>query len=327
MKEKEDQEKYKKGDGLNVDALEQKITEIDAQELKDLIHKFHENMDTLYKMLLLPLVLCTDEFLGHNKLLLTLEARLASKTTDKLGKDMSEEDKKRYLEEEKRIWETKYKPRKNELFYEAYKNGEKKLNSMLANADTYKSYRSLLYSGIIFIWCNFEVIMKDLWETTLNKAGKNVKKFALENIGKIESDNDFSGVRGKYVNLDFLGQYNFNISNKLGSVLVNKFDFTSPYGIRNAFVCIFPRSTTIRKTLEREGLKQLEARRSVIVHRAGIIDSSFCKKTGTDQKEIGTNLQLSEEDVFEFGNLTIDVVLTMVKAVSSNLSSSKKVTL
>jgi hypothetical protein len=107
---------------------------------------------------------------------------------------------------------------------------EEKFSSMLKSPDVYKAYRSLLYSGVVFVWCSFEIFMKDLWETSLNIAGKHVKKMALGNIGKIENNDSYSGIRGKYVSLDNLGQYNFNISNKLGSILVNKFDFTSPYG-------------------------------------------------------------------------------------------------
>lgn len=321
---REEEQTYKKGYGLNIDTFEQETNKIEVKELRELCRRFHENMHTLYTMLLLPYVLCTDEFLGHNKLLLTLEARLASKTTNKWGEEMSEEDKNRYIEEKKRIWETKYKPKEEQLFYEAYRKGEEKFSFMLKNLDIYNSYRSLLYSGVVFIWCSFEIFMKDLWETALNIAGKRVKKMALGNIGKIENNDSYSGIRGKFVSLDYLGQYNFNISNKLGSILVNKFDFTSPYGIKEAFVCLFPKSTAIKGALEDEGLKQLEARRSVIVHRAGIVDSSFCKKTGVDQKKIGANLQLSEKGVLDYGNVTIDIALKMIKAVSSILSGSKK---
>jgi hypothetical protein len=197
---------------------------------------------------------------------------------------------------------------------------------MLEKAAIYKSYRSLLYSGIVFIWSSFEVFAKDLWETALNMAGKRVKTHALQNIDKIEDTNKYSGIKGKYISLDYLRQYNYNIKNKLGNILVNKFDFTSPYGIKEAYLYAFPKSTAIREAINSEGLVQLEARRSVIVHRAGIIDSPFCKKTGVDQKKIGTNLELSNEEVIDYGNITIDVALKMIKAITSILSSNTKET-
>ncbi len=53
----------------------------------------------------------------------------------------------------------------------------------------------------------------------------------------------------------------------------------------------------IKEALENKGLIQLEARRSLIVHRAGVIDATFCKKTEINQKEIGTYLNLSDEEV------------------------------
>jgi len=89
-------------------------------------------------------------------------------------------------------------------------------------------------------------------------------------------------------------------------------------------LCLFPKSTVIKEALENEGLIQLEARRSLIVHRAGVIDSAFCKKTGISEKEIGTYLHLSDEEVFEYGNVTIDVVSKTIKAVSAILSSRRK---
>jgi hypothetical protein len=66
---------HKKETGLNIDILKRENNKIAIKELRDLCHKFHENMGTLYTMLLLPYVLCTDEFLGHNEILLTLEAK------------------------------------------------------------------------------------------------------------------------------------------------------------------------------------------------------------------------------------------------------------
>lgn len=184
-------------------------------------------------MVCLPVMLCSEGFMGFNYLLLDLETRISSEIFD-LEKT-SEEERKRYLEEEKRIWKTKYKPKGKQLVDDAIHKAEGKFNSMLKRPEIYKSYRSLLYSAIVFVWCNFEVFMKDLWEASLNTAGKRVKKTALGNINKIENNDGYSGIRGKYVNLDYLGQYDFNISNKLGSILVNKFDFTSPYGIKDAF--------------------------------------------------------------------------------------------
>lgn len=318
----EEKQIYKKTYNIKIEALEQEISKIELKGLRELCHGFYENMDTLSTMVILPAILCSNEFMRFNYVLLSLEAMLASKTEN--WEKASEEDKKRYSEEEKRIWETKYKPKGEQLARDAASKGVDKFSFMLKRPDIYKSYRVLLYSAIVFVWCSFEIFMKDLWETSLNIAGKRVKKMALGNIGKIENNDSYSGIRGKYVSLDNLGQYNFNISNKLGSILVNKFDFTSPYGIKEAFICLFPKSTAIKEALENEGLKQLEARRSVIVHRAGMLDATFCQKTGINRKEIGTYLQLSDEEVFDYGNVTIDIALKMIKAISSILSSSKK---
>jgi len=102
-----------------------------------------------------------------------------------------------------------------------------------------------------------------------------------------------------------------------------KFDFTSVNGIREAYLCAFPKSANIRDALENKGIIGLEAIRNVVVHNAGIVDETFCKKVNASKSEIGERLQLNSHRLFNYGNSSIDVGLRIMTAVSSSLSYAK----
>ena len=137
-------------------------------------------------------------------------------------KRANEEDLEEYADN---IWKTKYEPKMDEIMDKAIKEEGESFSKLLESAYLYEPYRSLLYAGIVFTWCSFEVCMKDLWETALNIGNKLVMKTTLRNIVNIDKINNFYGIQGKYINLEYLAQYNYNVSDKLGSILVNKFVF------------------------------------------------------------------------------------------------------
>jgi hypothetical protein len=73
----------------------------------------------------------------------------------------------------------------------------------------------------------------------------------------------------------------------MGTILVNKYDFTSLQGISIAFRSAFPKSEAICDQLNKDELKELTAKRNLIAHKGGIIDEEYCKKLNLSLKEIG----------------------------------------
>lgn len=307
---------------LDTDTLAEELKKIKKTPIKQIGNNFHDNLILVGFMISLPEIISALDHVKHNFYVLGLKEGLIEGIRDGVLnlKRASEEDLEEYADN---TWKTKYEPKMDEIIDKAIKDGGESFSELMERAPFYESYRSLLYAGIVFTWCSFEVCMKDLWETALNTGNKLVMKTTLSNVSNIDRINNFSGIQGKSINLDYLAQYNYNVANKLGSILVNKFDFSSVYGIKQAYSCAFPRSTAIKEALENKELVQLEARRHIIVHKAGVIDDAFCKKTNVNKKLTGNKLGLSDEELSEFGNVAIDTVIQVIKAVSTILSVGK----
>jgi len=165
------------------------------------------------------------------------------------------------------------------------------------------------------------VLTRELWKQSLNEGGKHLGNEVIKKLP--EQTRGIGKMQGKYIRLDYLGKYNYNLSKDLGTVLMDKFDFTSLSGICEAYKCAFPKSENIKKALRSEKLGELEAARNVIVHNAGIIDGDFCKRTSTSLAEKGNRLRLNNRKVCEYGNVVIDVGVAVMLAVYSNMAYIK----
>lgn len=312
---------YCMGYKVDTDTLAKELKKI-KNPLKQIGNNFHDNLMLVGLMISLPEVICAFDHVKHKFYVLGLEEGLRKGISNGILK-LERASKEKIEEDADKIWKTKYEPKIDELTNKAIKDGQESFSKLIEHTYFREPYRSLLYAGIVFTWCSFEVCMKDLWETALNIGNKLVVKTTLKNIINVDKISNFYGIQGKYINLEYLAQYNYNVSNKLGSVLVNKFDFSSVYGIKDAYLCAFPRSATIKEALENKELAQLEARRHIIVHKAGVVDDAFCKKTGISKTRIGNKLELSDEELSNFGNVVIDIVIQLIKAVSSIISGAK----
>jgi hypothetical protein len=183
------------------------------------------------------------------------------------------------------------------------------------------TYEATLYSGTVWIWCSFEVLMKELWEYALNMGSGHTKNNIIKGLSSQEQFGD--QIQGKYISLEYLAKYNYDISRNLGTVLKNKFDFTSCSGIRKAFSFAFPKNKDMEQILSKEELSELEATRNVIVHNAGIIDDAFCKRVVADATFLGQKLELSNRKVAEFSNNVIDIGLFIMQVVSDDIKNEK----
>jgi hypothetical protein len=164
--------------------------------------------------------------------------------------------------------------------------------------------------------------MKDLWETTLNIAGRRVIKDVLKNISKEKGGSDKGLLVGKSITLDYLAKFDYNLSNKLGTVLINKFDFNSLSGIKGAYSSAFPKSTTIKNSLANKALIKVEAKRNVIAHRSGLIDAEYCKKTGTNESKIGKSLDISSRVVEDYDYTLNEIGADILLAIKSIVSAT-----
>lgn len=148
-------------------------------------------------------------------------------------------------------------------------------------------------------------------------AGKQLLKETMKNISKKKD-------AGKTIPIDYLARFDYNLSNKIGTALLNKFDFDSLSGLKEAFYYAFPRSMSIRNELESNILAETEAKRNVIAHRAGVIDTDYCSRSNTSKRKIGKELEISSKSVEKTNEEITDIVLHIIKAASAIVSGSRR---
>jgi len=305
---------YNSKDEIKTDTLKTGLKKVKIKEIKQLGLKFHDNLDLVANMVTLPHALLSLEHakraLVPHEIMAALKSRL---------------EKKDYSEARKEVFESDVLPKMQTTLDEAMDGGEKAFLNLLQDnwIGLSNTYEALLYSGTVWIWCSFEVLMKELWVIALNIGGSYASKNVIRNLSNPEDAGGIDLLRGRYVSLDYLARYGYNISNQLGSALSYKFDFTSVNGIKEAYLCAFPKSIAIRDSLDNKGIIGLEATRNVVVHNAGIVDEEFCKKMNMSKSEIAKKLQLNSRKLSDYGNSTIDVGLHVITAVSSIVSYAK----
>jgi len=167
-------------------------------------------------------------------------------------------------------------------------------------------YKALLYSGLIWAWISFEVFASDLWEAVVNMATGKVRDRILSSIG---------GARPS-IKIDYIAKYDYDLRGRLGTMMKGSYDFTSLNGIQKAYKVIFPKSQSISDALGKRELIELEASRHLIVHRSGIVDDEFRRKTKLKLKN-GSELAVTDKQVLDYCNLVAEVALVLLLAAES----------
>jgi len=299
--------------------LSKGIKKIRRHSIRHLGENLCASLGLVNEMIALPSKLLALLHFERSVVFYDTKARILAQLT-RNGEESFEEV---YRKELDKVIESEFQPESEKIARGAVEEGKNIFKQMLEKNEIglQGTYDGILASSTVWIWCSFEVLMRELWKQSLNEGAKYLGNVV---INKLQSqDGGIDKIQGKYIRLDYLAKYNYDISKDLGNVLVDKFDFTSCSGIRKAYNCAFHRSENIKKALTSEKLGELEAARHVIVHNAGIIDSDFCKRTSTSLTEKGNRLKLNNRKVCEYGNAIVDVGIAVMLAVQSNMTYIK----
>ena len=310
---------FDSGHSIDTAILSKGIRKIRRNSIRHLGENLYASLGLVNKMIALPSKLLALLHFERSVVFYDTKARILAKLRQS-GEDDFEEQ---YQKELDKVFESEFKPKAEEIAKGAVQVGRSMFTEMLEKDEIglRGTYDALLQSSIVWIWCSFEVLMRELWKQSLNEGGTYLGNIVTKRLQREGRGND--KVQSKSIRFDYLAKYNYDLSKNLGTVLLDRFDFTSIGGIREAYSCAFPKSENIKKALESEKLSELEATRHVIVHNGGIIDSDFCKRTSTSLAEKGSSLGLNNRKACEYGNAVIDVAIVVMLAVYSNIAYIK----
>lgn len=187
--------------------------------------------------------------------------------------------------------------------------GRRALNELRAKIPPIEdAIRIQALNSLAHIWTIFESTTKDIWVFLLN----NFQSLFLNNILDSKTDSEVEGVNGKFISISLLGKFDFNVNNRLGDILSNKYDFTSCSGIRRAFGDLDKSKTNYFQFLSDQELFRLESIRNLVVHKAGIIDDQFLRKVKVIDQKVGERILISKTDMGLYSDAAIVALIKIL---------------
>ena len=134
------------------------------------------------------------------------------------------------------------------------------LLSSLREGGLESASRELIQHGIILLWSALEVLFRDTFEVHLNE-NPSVAQTLISDPGTRKR------FEAEKFSLETLVEYGFDLSTKLGSVLVSQRDFSDLPTVKVVYSVIFGSCSCLIKRLNEAELWLLYQRRHLFVHR------------------------------------------------------------
>lgn len=150
--------------------------------------------------------------------------------------------------------------------------------------------QELVQQGLVLVWSAFEVFCRDTFEAFLNLNPAKAKLLMDDATARKRFD-------AQKLPWETLFQHGFDLSTRLGSVLVGQQDFSDLPTIKLVFTTLFKGDAEIVRTLAEKDLWLLYQRRNLIVHRRGVVDRTYLDLTG-ETLSVGSRLAVNP-DAFE----------------------------
>jgi hypothetical protein len=291
---------------IDVDAAAEVAKAIRSPELRPIAEVFARNVDQLLGLLALPLTLLTIGASRVHNLVFFVQALVRTKNVGKWR-----EDENARAEVEAKIRDLQTAAERDHMSVDEAEEQLKRL--LVENRDFEASARALLYSGCWSAWSLLECAAKDAWIAALNMRSLQLGQSTLSNL---PDGPPIDGLSGRQVSIGLLARCRFDLRGKLGTLLAPKFDFTSVQGIRTAYETSFGGDLAVNELLSVGKLSHLEATRHLLVHRAGLVDDEYVRRTG-DSVSVGTLLVLTGAQVSELANSAVAAGVKLLQCVDS----------
>lgn len=275
---------------IDIESIEECEKRLQDKSLKALCRNFKLGYENILSTYAFPIAVVAHSLSNIHE----LEYRLKAATQLKTG--LTDES----IEFKELVKEYRLKDRKKGRSIEEASKQLKKMGKELSYLDGTINQISL--NSMVNSWTIFESIMKDTWIHLLNS---NPKRFLSSTL--LNNDGNISGLEGKNISISLLQKYDLNLSNHLGEILHIKYDFTSVSGIKKAYSDLFRKEGRDFSFIESKQLSQLEIVRHITVHKGGIIDEEYMKRTIFKNEKNGRKLDYSARRTKELINAPISI--------------------
>lgn len=162
------------------------------------------------------------------------------------------------------------------------------LDRHLRFEEFHSAAEELLRQVVVISWNSFEILANDLIRSFLNtNPDASIEFFRSKKLYGQLSERKI---------LESLTAYNFDLSQKMGDVIVNSIRLDSLSKIEEALGIIWTYNKHTTQPPNIQNLYLLNQQRNLIVHKRGIVDESYAKST-PDDLEIGSTISFTRKDV------------------------------
>jgi hypothetical protein len=171
--------------------------------------------------------------------------------------------------------------------------------------------REVLRQGTVLTWSSIEVLATDLFIALLNTKPELVNvMFKNDRVRK------WFDMRG--VSLEILGAHGFDVSKKMGDILIEHYSIDTLPAIKTIFSVLSPERTNLTTVLDNPDLYLLNKRRNLIVHRRSIVDMQY-KNNTSDSSNVGDELYIKPDDLDRYLAVVRDAGKELIDSACNNL--------
>jgi hypothetical protein len=282
-------------------------------EFKGVYSSFKENLMSIVSTATMPEIMAIGKAnLEIFNRILTQERILSLKIDD----ENTLEDKKN-IEKQKERGLRAYQKAKDRFFAERKEEEGKNeftlitlnfLNDLSDDTSFKSASRNLINQCTLSVWTVFGVFCRDCFILLLNKKSELVEK--LSEVPELKQKFNL-----KTLPVQKLVEFNYDLSNHMGNVLIDNFEFSNIETIRSVYKCIFT-SENLRAKLEINDLWLLFKRRNLLVHKSGVVDKQYLEST-SDNLPLHSKLVIKPEEFLKYLELIVDVAKNIKKEIEN----------
>jgi hypothetical protein len=219
-------------------------------------------------------------------------------------------------------------PERDKQVLENHRDALNLLEPILKNPFGAHGFLALFSAHVTGTWTAIESMSGDLWEAALN-SHPQILASLRGSSGRISSlasgrqksteQSKRDQIESKSVSLNLIQMNDFDLREKMGTLLREKFEFSRLTNIREAYSCAFSeKADAIDSALSNKSLDCLSVVRNVLVHKAGFADAEYarrCRILGAPVTEVGKPVLLDGEVIVSLIKPAIDSAKSLMRAV------------
>ncbi len=182
-----------------------------------------------------------------------------------------------------------------------------RLLNQFGSSEIKQASEELLRQSVVSVWGSFEVFSGDCATSLINSSPKlGIALIKSEKTRKL-----FGQISS--ISLEDLANFDFNLTGKLGDLILASRRIDALAAIREVFTVLAPQNESLNRGLKSPLLWMLNQRRHLIVHRRGVVDGDYLSQT-SDSLEIGEQLQIRSNDIVEYLGCVRDISIELLQA-------------